>query len=182
MAHSLFQRKNHSHSDEPPTPQELIEREVRHLKKGTSVRYGNRPQKRSLWLVVLGFAGLIYLYIMDPVLHAWYKSDAIHAYLYLHNYGSGNEVNQLAGCGILSPDELAQLNLRQGSFQDYFATPKSAADHALTIANYVAQVKELHAGRYEDLDPVGRMRYALFIRTGLYLPTAWDFLDPSVAP
>ena len=38
----------------------------------------------------------------------------------------------------------------------------------------------LHAGKYEQLDPVGRMRYLLFIRTGIVLPTQWSFLNPSV--
>lgn len=38
----------------------------------------------------------------------------------------------------------------------------------------------LHAGKYLQLDPVGRMRYLFFIRTGIVLPTDWTFLDPSV--
>ena len=52
MAKSLFQ-KNTS-EDSQPTPYELIEPEIVHLKKGYSIRHGakGRP-KRPLWMVVL---------------------------------------------------------------------------------------------------------------------------------
>ena len=43
----------------------------------------------------------------------------------------------------------------------------------------MTNVQLLHAGKYQQLDPVGRMRYLIFIRTGIVLPTQWDFLDPS---
>ena len=179
MAHSLFQRKPHGPSA-PPTPHELIEREIVHLKKKKSVRYGDNPRKMSLWLLVVAACGLVWLYLQDPIEHAWYKGEAIKAYVYLHNYGAGKEVDELAASGILQPEEVVQLNQRHGSFQDYYSTPEAAAHDALNIVSYMASVKELHAGRYEDLDPLGRMRYALFIRTGIVLPTAWQFLDPVV--
>ena len=38
----------------------------------------------------------------------------------------------------------------------------------------------LHEGQYKSLDPVGRMRYAIFIDLGIFLPTQWSFLDPAV--
>ena len=182
MAESLFHRKSPPKAG-PPTPYDLIEAEVVHLKKGKgySVRYGPKPQKKSLWLTVLGACGLAFLYLQDPMMHAWYKGDAIKAYLYLHNYGAGNEANQLAGCGILRPEEIATLNQQHGSYQDYYPTPASAAKEAMTIVSYTVSVKLLHSGRYEELDPLGRMRYLLFIRTGLVLPTQWDFLDPTVS-
>ena len=72
------------------------------------------------------------------------------------------------------------LNQQHGSYQDYYSTPQAAASEAVTIVNYLNSVKLLHASRYEQLDPLGRMRYLLFIRTGLFLPTSWSFLDPSV--
>jgi hypothetical protein len=181
MAESLFQRKAPA-KREPASPYDLIEGEIVHLKKGVSVRYGTQPQKRTpLWMVVLGFCGLIYLYLLDPIEHAWYKSEAIKAYLYLHSYGAGKEADQLAGSGILSTDEVNLLNQQHGSYQDYYATPQAAASEATTIVTYLTSVKLLHAGRYEDLDPLGRMRYLFFIRTGLFLPTSWDFLDPAVS-
>lgn len=178
MGESLFRRKTTG----PPrqlSPHELIEHEITHLKKGTSSRY-HKPQKRSLWLVVLAALGLAWLYLMDPILHAWYKGEAIRDYLYLHNYGAGNEATELAASGILSPEEIHTLDERHGLYQDYYATPKAAADDADSIISYLDSVKQLHRGRYEELDPVGRMRYLLFIRTGLVLPTRWDFLDPGV--
>jgi len=180
MGESLFQRKA-TDRPEPPTPYELIEPEIVHLKKGYSVRYGDRGQRKPpLWVMVLGLCGLLWLYLMDPIEHSWYKSEAVKAYLYLHNYGAGKEADQLAGSGILTPDEINLLNEQHGSYQDYYATPQAASNEALTIVNYLDSVKLLHAGRYQQLDPLGRMRYLLFIRTGLYLPTSWSALDPAV--
>ena len=182
MAESLFHRKVVAKSA-APEPYELIEPEIVHLKKGYSVRHGEKGNKRMpLWIVVLGACGLGWLYLMDPIEHSWYKSEAIKDYLYLHNYGAGKEADELATSGILSVDEITLLNQQHGSYQDNYSTPKDAAEAAATILSYLESVKLLHAGRYEQLDPVGRMRYLLFIRTGLFLPTAWDFLDPTVNP
>jgi hypothetical protein len=180
MGDSLFQRKP-AGKPTSTSPYDLIQHEITHLKKGTTARHGNKPRKKmSLWLVALGACGLAWLYLMDPIEHAWYKGEAVKTYVYLHNYGVGKEADQLAGSGILAPEEVAELDQRHGSFQDYYATPKAAAQAATTIVSYMASVKLLHSGRYEQLGPVGRMRYLLFIRTGLFLPTSWDFLDPSV--
>ena len=61
-----------------PTPYELIEPEIVHLKKGYSIRHGNKPQRKAPpWLVVIGFLGLAWLYLMDPFIHAWYKGEAV---------------------------------------------------------------------------------------------------------
>ena len=59
MEKSLFQKKRPE--DRPPTPYELIEPEIVHLKKGYSIRHGEKgKKKRPLWLVVLAFAGLFF--------------------------------------------------------------------------------------------------------------------------
>lgn len=180
MAESLFQRK----SDTKPahtSPLELIEREIEHLKKRTSVRYGaNSPRKMSIWLLVLTGCALVGLYILDPIEHAWYKYDATKAYLYLHNYGASRDATMLAASGILRPDEIHQLDQRQGSYQDTYATPKAAAANAQDIVAYMRDVKQLHAGAFQNLDTIGRLRYNLFIRPGIFLPTSWDFLDPGI--
>jgi hypothetical protein len=123
---------------------------------------------------------LAWLYLMDPVIHAWYKGEGIRTYLYLHNYGTGTLSTELATSGLFTPDEIQTLDRRQGSFQDYYASPQAANDQAEAIVNYTAHVRDLHAGKYQGLDPVGRMRYLLFIRTGLVLPTDWSVLDPSI--
>jgi hypothetical protein len=179
MAKSIFHKPVPKPS--PPTPYELIEPEIVHLKKGYSIRHGEKHPRRSPpWLLVIGFVWLVWLYIMDPVMHAWYKGEAVRTYLYLRNYGAGTEIKSLVATQILNPDEIATLNARSGSFQDYYSTPQVAADQATTISNYMKNVAELHAGKYQQLDPIGRMRYLLFIRTNLYLPVSWSFLDPSV--
>jgi hypothetical protein len=179
MENSLFHKDRPE--DRPPTPYELIEPEIVHLKKGYSVRYGPKAKKRmSPWLVILAFCGLAWLYLMDPIYHAWYKGEAIQTYLYLHNYGSGPMAANLLATQIFSPDEVNTLNHRQGAFQDYYSSPEAANRDAQLIIDYVNNVRLLHAGKYETLDPVGRMRYALFIYPGILLPTDWDFLDPSV--
>jgi hypothetical protein len=180
MASSLFQRKPGPPA-EPPSPYELIEPEIVHLKKGYSIRYGAKPRKRTpLWVVFLGFCGLVWLYLQDPFLHAWYKGEAAKAYVYLHNYGAGKDAVELAASGILTPEEVSALDQRHGSFQDSYPSPQVAARQAQAIIAYLVAVRELHAGSYQELDPVGRMRYLLFIRTGLVLPRQWDFLDPTV--
>jgi hypothetical protein len=177
---SLFQKKPVLPA-EPPSAYELIEPEIVHLKKGYSIRYGAKPRRKTpTWFVFLGFCGLVWLYLQDPVLHAWYKGEAVNAYVYLHNYGAGKDSAELAASGILTPEEVTALDQRRGSFQTYYPSPQVAARHAQDIIAYLTTVRKLHAGRYQDLDPVGRMRYLLFIRTGLVLPTRWDFLDPSV--
>lgn len=178
MEKSLFQKGGPRIA--PPTPHELIEPEIVHLKKGYSIRHGKKMERRAPpWVVVLGFMGLAWLYLMDPIVHAWYKGEAMRTYLYLRSYGSTQQANRLATC-IFSPEEVAVLNDRQGSFRDYYSTPQAAERQANDIIEYEQNVKLLHAGKYQKLDPVGRMRYLLFIRTNLVLPISWDFLDPSV--
>jgi hypothetical protein len=180
MAKSLFQR-NYPEGPSPPTPYELIEPEIVHLKKGYSIRHGERPSpKAPPWMLVLAFCGLAWLYLMDPIIHAWNKGEAIRTYLYLHNYGTGSLANQLAASQILLPDEVEALNHRQGAFQDYYPSLDDAKHHAEVIIKYMNDVRLLHAGKYQKLGPVGRMRYLLFIRTGLVLPSDWTFLDPGV--
>jgi len=164
-----------------PTPYELIEPEIVHLKKGHSIRYGPRAKpKMPLWLILLAFCSLGWLYLMDPFLHAWYKGEAVRTYLYLHSYGTGPLLNDLIATQILSPDEVETLNRRNGSFQDYYASPQAANLEAQTIINYMTALRLLHAGKYQQLNPVGRARYLLFIRTGLVPPTQWSVLEPSI--
>ena len=179
MENSLF----HKNTPESPSanPYELIEPEIVHLKKGYSIRHGARPKRKTPpWLVIIGFCGLAWLYLMDPFLHAWYKGEAIRTYLYLHNYGAGPLGGELIATQIFSSDEVQVLNHRQGSFQDYYSSPQAANREAQTIINYMTALHLLHAGKYRQLDPMGRMRYLLFIRTGIVLPTDWSVLDPSV--
>ena len=179
MEKSLFHKSPEENSS--PTPYELIEPEIVHLKKGYSIRHGPRAKTtKHHWLVILALCGVGWLYVMDPFMHAWYKGEAIRTYLYLHNYGSAPVASDLIATQIFSPNEVAALNRRQGSFQDYYASPETANREAQTIIDYMAALNLLHAGKYQQLDPVGRMRYLLFIRTGLVLPTEWSFLDPSV--
>ncbi len=181
MGDSLFQRKPAANSSTPPTPHELIQKEVAHLKKRSTARLGDKPARTvSLWVLVVIGLGLLWLYAQDPILHAWYKDDAIKAYAYLHNHGTGKDADQLAGCGIMRPEEVVQLNQSLDPSATTYATPKDAAEVAQTVLAYVSSVKMLHTGHYESLDPVGRVRYTLFIRPGIPLPVAWDFLDPSV--
>lgn len=181
MEKSLFHKNTPEEESSPRSPYDLIGHEIAHLKKGTSVRHGNKvPKSAAPWLIVLALCGLTGLYIMDPVIHAWDKGEAVKVYLYLHNYGSGPDAAKLIATQILAPDEVETLNHRNGSFQDYFASPEAANRQAEAITGYMTTVKLLHAGKYQQLDPVGRTRYLLFIRPGIFLPTQWNFLDPTV--
>lgn len=183
MGNSLFHRETPEENKAPPDPYHLIDKEIGHLKKGSSVRHGPKARNRTPnLLIVIAFCGLLWLYLMDPVYHAWYKGDAAQAYLYLRNFGSASDVADLAACGILSPEDLDNLNHRSGNYQDYYKSPDAAKQNAQTIIRYMANVKLLHEGKYQQLDPVGRLRYAVFIKFGIIVPTQWSFLDPTINP
>jgi hypothetical protein len=179
MGKSLFHKD--TPENRPPNPLDLIEKEVEHLKKGSSVRHGGKRRSGTApWLIILGALGLAWLYLMDPCYHAWYKGEAVRAYLYLHAYGSPTDTDALVESGILTAEDLDTLNHRTGSYQEYYKGPDAALKRAQAIVAYMREVQLLHAGKYEQLDPVGRMRYALFVKPGLVLPTDWAFLDPTV--
>jgi hypothetical protein len=164
-----------------PTPYELINPEIVHLKKGYSIRHGERARKKMpTWLLVMTFGCLAWIYLMDPILHAWYKGEAIRDYLYLRDYGNASLTASLIATGILSAEDVELLNHRHGSYESYYASPDAANHQAQTIIDYMSKVRALHQGRYQGLDPLGRMRYLLFIRLGIFVPTDWSFLDPSV--
>ena len=182
MAQSLFQRKPAEPQNKRVSPIELIEHEIDHVRRRASARHGTQPQRRaSVWLLVLLISGALLLYILDPIEHAWYKGDAVRAYLYLHNYGTGHDADQLAACGILRPEEIGELNLLHGSYQDYYTSPQSAAAQAQTIIGYMAQAKALRVGPYDSLNWLERVRYTLFVHDGLTPPAKWDFLDPGLS-
>jgi hypothetical protein len=182
MANSLFHKES---PEEKPANRkssiDLIEKEIGHLKKGRSVRHGSKVSGSPPWLIVIALCGLAWLYLMDPFYHAWYKGEAIRAYLYLHTYGAGPEVGSLVSSQILSQGEITLLNQRSGSFRDYYKSPDAAARKSDAIVAYMNEVNLLHEGKYQPLDPVGRMRCLLFVRTGLILPREWAFLDPNVS-
>jgi NADH:ubiquinone oxidoreductase subunit 5 (subunit L)/multisubunit Na+/H+ antiporter MnhA subunit len=168
---------------EPPPPEptvfERIGPEITHLKNKTSVRDG-KGRRRMPWTLTVLLCALLVLYVMDPFLYAWYKYEAVRTYLYLHNYDSPAATRALIETGIFTPEEVSTMNNKQGSYQDYFSSPQEARQRAASIVSYMNGVKDLHAGRYEQLHLVGKIRYTLFVSTGLVLPTYWDFLTPSV--
>jgi len=181
MSQSLFQRHRVATAPAPLTPRELIEKEVAHLKKGKTARYGDKPVRRaSMWTFVGVISVLIWLYIMDPVIHAWYKSEAIRTYVYLHYFGTSEQATELAASGILRPEEIVELDRSQQSYKDDFASLREAEETAHKIIHYMDSVRRLHAGKYESLDFIGMVRYDLFIRNGLDTPTQWDGIDPVV--
>lgn len=183
MAQSLFQRKPEQATG-PRTPIQLIEQEIDHLKHRGSVRHGKTTKRMaaSTWFLTLALCGLVLLYILDPIEHAWYRYDAVRAYLYLNSYGAGHDADQLAGCGIFRSEEIGEMNNLHGSYQGYYDAPPAAARSAQAIVSYMAQARELRTGHYARLDPLEKVRYVLFVRNGLMPPKSWDFLDPGINP
>jgi hypothetical protein len=160
---------------------ELIEKEIVHLKKKSSTRNRDeRARYTSRSLMVLAILALGWFYAMDPFLHSYYRGDAIRDYLYLHNYGSDAQAVALVKTGILSNYEAQVLGKRQGSFQDYYSTPADADKKAAEIIGYMNGVRNLHDGNYAALSLVNKVRYVVFIETGLSTPTDWEFLNPSI--
>ena len=179
MEKSLFHRNNPQVP--APTPHELIQPEVVHLQKRTSTRHGAAASRSTYpWLIILGCCILGGLYSIDPFIHAWDKGEAVRTYLYLHNYGTSPEAAKLAATQILSRDEVETLNRRNGSFQDYYSSLDAATRNAEAIIRHTTRARLLRAGDYKQLGPLGKVRYFLFIRTGIGLPTDWSILDPSV--
>jgi hypothetical protein len=178
---SIFSREPGDKKPLDPFARERIASEIDHLKKPKSVRNAREQSQRlGIWVSVLGVLVLLGLYFMDPVVFSWKRGDAIHAYLYLHNFGKEAKAQAIAASGILTTSEIDTLNRRQGSFQDYFPTPAAAADSADSIVAYMKGVADLHARRYDRLDILGKIRYQLFVRWGLDPPTQWDMINPSV--
>jgi hypothetical protein len=178
---SIFSREPNEKKPLDPFARERIEQEIGHLKKPRPVRDAREQSRRlGISVTVLAVFALLGLFFMDPVAHSWERGNAIHAYLYLHNFGREEKAQALATSGIFTTSEIDILDHRQGSFQDFFPTPAAAADTADTVVAYMKGVADLHAQRYDKLDLLGKIRYQLFVRWGLDPPTEWDVLNPSV--
>ena len=161
---------------------ERIENEIAHLRKRESARHGpgHARTRRLAWFFILLGGALLWLFFMDPVLHAVRRSQAIRDYLYLHHYGSENRANELMASKIFSPNEIVMLNRRPGDFRGYYASPVEANRTEKVIVDYLQGVENLHRGKSDDLDVVGQIRFAMFIRLGINPPTQWNFLDPAI--
>lgn len=164
-----------------PFSRELIEKEIEHLKKRRGVRSA-QDTERAWGKALLGLAvvALFWLYAMDPFFFSYNRGDAIRVYLYLHNYGNDAQARAVATCGLLTPSEVVQLDHRAGSFQDYFNGTGPAERKAAELEAYMDQVRALHQGRYESLSLVNKLRYFLFVKTGLIPPIRWQALNSSI--
>ena len=176
---SIFSKDPTARAALPPYALERIEREIAHLRNSSSVR-NKAGEKLTTARMVMSIAlcTLLCLYFMDPFLYAYHKGDAIRTYLYLHHYGSDQKIQVLLSTGILSNSEVDALNHREGSFQDYYSSPAQANQSADSIVNYMNGLYYLRKGQYDQLDPIGKLRYLLFFRTGLTPPTSWSGLTP----
>jgi hypothetical protein len=178
---SLFKRNSLDRKPLSPYSPERIEHEIAHLRNRGSVRDPNARKRSPItWLITLAVLGLLWLYFMDPVLHSFRRGDAIHAYLYLHNFGSERKAQALADSGIFTAGEVQRLNHRQGSFQDYYSGPDAAERSANSVISYLQGVSDLQNGRYANLDFLGKVRYQLFVRFGILPPIQWAVFDPSI--
>ena len=168
-------------TEDPPSVYDKIADEIAHLKKKTSIRDDpNRHRKALPWVGFLVIFTLLGLYIMDPFFYGMHKSDAIRVYLYLHSFDSDASIKPLVASRILSEDEVLILSQREGSFQDYYTSSQEAEQKADVIVQYMNGLKTLHNGPYEKLDWLGKIRYQLFVRTGIPPPISWTFLTPTV--
>jgi|SRR5579871_1271274 len=159
----------------------LIEKEIAHLKKRQGTRHAG--QEKRTWskvIVAAGVLGLIGLWVMDALIFSYDRGDAIRVYLYLHNYGSDAKADAVADCGLLTDKEVKRLNAREGSFQDFYAGTRAAEARADELIATMEEVDALHHGHYDLLSPLNKLRYVLFIKTGLTPPTHWTALDSSI--
>lgn len=178
---SLFSKNPAIRAPLPPYSIKRIEKEIEHLRNRQSTRH----LQKSKWNLArvastIAVGTLLWLFFMDPFLYAYHKGDAIRAYLYLRHYGNDKEVQALVGTRILSDSEVQALNHRDGSFREYFANPDQAYRTTDAIVNYMNGLTHLRLGQYDELDPIGKLRYLLFYRIGLLPPTDWSGLTPRV--
>ena len=175
---SLFHREPVAR---PLTIYERLAPEIVHLQKRASTRHGKgKPGGLTTWLFVFAIGAALWLFFMDPFVYALKRSEAIRAYLYLHSYDSDASVQALLSTRILSENEVILLNRKAGNYQDYFSNHQDAEAEAASIVAYMNSLRTLHEGPPENLDPIGKLRYFLFIRSGLIPPTSWSGLNPSV--
>jgi hypothetical protein len=164
-----------------PFDRGLIEKEIDHLKNRKGTRHAGEVKRAwSKLFLTVAVLGLLWLWGMDAVFFSYNRGDAINVYLYLHNYGNDAKADAVADSGLLTPDEVKQLNARQGSFQDYFKGTAAAEAKAADLIAYMQQVDALHHDHYELLSPVNKVRYFLFMKTGLIPPIRWDVLNSSI--
>jgi len=181
MASSIFDKDPSKQPVPPAFARERIEKEIAHLKKPQSTRYG--PNVRNTYgiftscLILFAFIGL---YVMDPFFYSWYKDEAIQAYLYLHNCDSDQKAQALAATGILNQEEVQILNHRTGSFLDYYASHQDAEKTADSIVSFMNGLSQLRTGSYDDLDFLGKIRYNLFCRWGIIPPREWPVINPVI--
>ena len=155
--------------------------EIQHLQRGNSVRDGSMSgSKAGAWAASIALFLLLTLFFMDPFLFAMHKSSAIRAYIYLHNYGSAASTEALVSSGIFSHADVNEMNDKRGSYQDYFASAMDAEKTAASAVSFMSGMHDLRYAQPETLDPIGKLRYMLFVRIGLYPPTIWSGLNPSV--
>jgi len=180
---SLFSKNPSLRPPLPPYSFERIEKEIDHLRKKGSVRNRKGESMMMARLVSsIAIGALLWLYFMDPFLYAYHKGDAIRAYLYLSHYGGAQKAQALVASEIISPSEQRTLDRRNGAYQDYFTGPAQAAQTADSIVSYMKGLSKLRTGQYDALDPIGKLRYILFVRMGLLPPVNWSSLDPAVEP
>jgi hypothetical protein len=161
-----------------PFARELIEKEIEHLKNRRGVRHAQEtPRAWGKIIACLVVLAVLWFYSMDAFLFSYARGDAIHVYLYLHNYGSDAKAHVMAASGLLTDNEVQQLNHRTGSFQDYFTGTGPAEQRAVELIAYMDQVHALQEGNYDALSPLNKVRYFLFVKTGLTPPIHWPFLD-----
>lgn len=178
---SLFDKDPNAKQELPIYGRERIEAEIGHLKKKGSVRDAKARRYAMAWTIVLiAVITLVTLYCLDPLLHSYYKGNAIKAYLYIHNYGNEATAQQLVATGILNREELIVLNRRQGAFQDSYSSPDAANADVQAILDYQAGLRRLQGGDFDKLTPVNKVRYYLFVVPGIPMPTDWQILDPAV--
>jgi hypothetical protein len=163
-----------------PTVYDRIGPEIKHLLKGASVRDAHSRSRAGAWAASIAVAILLWLFFMDPFLYSFHKSAAMRAYVYLHNYNSASATDGLIASGMFTKDEILTLNERHGSFQSYFSSPTDAEQGAANAVAFMNGLHALHFGQYAQLDPIGKIRYLLFVRMGIYPPMVWSGLNPAV--
>jgi hypothetical protein len=182
---SLFNRDSGPKQPLDPYSRERIKKEIGHLTHRESVRHPGKRIKvrtKNKWVtagVILALA-LLGLFLLDPPMHAYYRGEAIRAYLYLHHFGSDRKATELIDTGIFRGPELELLNHRSGNFENYYSSPIVASKAADDIIRYLQGVEALRHRDYDQLDTLSKVRYWLFARWGLFMPTHWEWLDPAI--
>ncbi|MEM1058424.1 MAG: hypothetical protein AAGK14_04180 [Verrucomicrobiota bacterium] len=131
---------------------------------------------------VVLFGTLLALFFLDPFIYPIQKTKAMRSIVYLNLYGDPADVQRLAASSLLDDQDVEALMVKDGDYRAFFpgGTAEAREVGASALA-YMEEVKAMHEGNVDALTIYNRIRYYLFVPTGLRPPKYWTSLNPDAS-